>query len=149
MITFAPLAAADAAALADVNRLLPQLRTERFERAASLADLQAIVASPTTRMIVGRDSTGIVAMAMLHVVPTVGKRLGHVDCVVVDEAYRRRGVARSLMEHVAETARGLGAEQLKLTSRRTRVAANLLYPSLGFDRVDSNVYTLRLTEAAS
>jgi GNAT superfamily N-acetyltransferase len=58
----------------------------------------------------------------------------------VDEAARGRGVARALIEHVAEVARGHGAARLYWTTQEGNATARALYDRLarfnGFVRYD-------------
>jgi ribosomal protein S18 acetylase RimI-like enzyme len=64
----------------------------------------------------------------------------HIEDVVVDETYRRRGLAASLVRHALAFAKDLGAVTIDLTSSPSRVAANALYQQLGFARRETNVY---------
>jgi ribosomal-protein-alanine acetyltransferase len=59
----------------------------------------------------------------------------HVHKLTVAEAERRRGLARRLMSHVLEEARGEGARLALLEVRESNRAARGLYASLGFDEV--------------
>ncbi len=58
----------------------------------------------------------------------------------VDEAVRGRGVARALIEHVAETARDRGTARLYWTTKEDNATARLLYDKVarfnGFIRYD-------------
>jgi ribosomal protein S18 acetylase RimI-like enzyme len=144
LIIIAELKEASEAALADINRLLPQLRSNPSQHRGSLTDLQMVVASPSSRLIVATEDDRIVGMATLHVVNNVGKRVGHVDDVVVDEAYRGQGLGRRIMAEVVDVAKTMKVNQLRLTSRAERLAANRLYPKLGFELLHTNVYGMRL-----
>ena len=67
-----------------------------------------------------------------------------VEDVVVDPAFRRRGVARALLHSAIDFARTAGANGVAMTSNPKREAANLLYQSLGFERRETNAYFYRL-----
>lgn len=67
-----------------------------------------------------------------------------VEDVVVDPAFRRRGVARALLHSAIDFARAAGANGVAMTSNPKREAANLLYESLGFERRETNSYFYRL-----
>ena len=51
----------------------------------------------------------------------------------VNEAARRRGVARSLIEASADFARQCGAKRLTLSTARTNSSAQALYRSMGWE----------------
>jgi ribosomal protein S18 acetylase RimI-like enzyme len=129
----------DAAAIA---RLLPQLsRSAVFdrERVASMIENDA-----TDLLVATLDGT-IVGMATLVTVPLPTGLRGHVEDVVVDDAYRGHGIARQLLETMTKAARDRGFRNLDLTSRPSRESALRLYESVGFVRRDTNV--LRYTVA--
>jgi ribosomal-protein-alanine N-acetyltransferase len=53
--------------------------------------------------------------------------------LAVDEAHRRRGIARSLVERVVDEARSLGKQRLLLEVRSKNLPAVALYRQLGFE----------------
>ncbi|MFU8804605.1 MAG: ribosomal protein S18-alanine N-acetyltransferase [Bradymonadaceae bacterium] len=61
----------------------------------------------------------------------------HILDVAVDPDYRRRGLARGLLEHLIEIASGQGIAMMTLEVRFGNVAAQKLYESLGFERLGS------------
>jgi ribosomal protein S18 acetylase RimI-like enzyme len=63
-----------------------------------------------------------------------------IEDVVVDEAARGQGVGQALILRAVELAADAGARSVELTSRPSRVAANRLYQSLGFEPRETNVY---------
>lgn len=135
--------AADAATAAALSQLLSQLTATppRF----TVEHLAALTENPATRLYLLRDEAGDVrgtATLCLCASPTGTK--AWVEDVVVDAACRRRGYARALLSHLTAEAQRLGAKALLLTSRPSRVAANALYVSAGFERRETNVYRLPL-----
>jgi len=56
----------------------------------------------------------------------------HINSLAVDEAWRRRGVARRLLEAVLREAAAGGARSATLEVRRSNEAARALYEGLGF-----------------
>ena len=125
---------------ADVARLLAQLsKTARFDRSR----LEAIVSHDATELLVVRDSGRIVGAATLVTFPLPTGLRGHVDDVVVDEAMRGKGIARTLLMRMTELATERGLRTLDLTSRPSRESALRLYESVGFVRRETNV--LRFT----
>jgi tRNA threonylcarbamoyl adenosine modification protein YeaZ/ribosomal-protein-alanine acetyltransferase len=56
----------------------------------------------------------------------------HINSLAVEEALRRRGLARRLLQHVLADARRSGAKSATLEVRQSNHAARLLYEGLGF-----------------
>jgi ribosomal protein S18 acetylase RimI-like enzyme len=123
------------------ERLLPQLSSSA--RPVSREELEAIVGSPATSLLVARDGEEVLGTLTLAVfrIPT-GVR-AWIEDVVVDESARGRGVGEALTLEAVAQARAAGALSVELTSRPTREAANRLYRRLGFAERETNV--LRLT----
>lgn len=122
--------------------LLPQLNPSL--PIPSLDHLAAVVADPAATLLVARDGPQIVGTAAVIVYTTPIWVKARIEDVVVDEAARGRGVGEALVKACIEVARGRGAGIVELQSARSREAANRLYPRLGFELRDSNVYRLSL-----
>lgn len=119
-----------------INVLTPQLKPSwGLITAGALA---AVLASPT-RVYVAQVDDVIVGLALL--VPhqhLPGLRV-HIEDVVVDERYRRCGIARKLLT----TAMAEAPEKVisfDLRSHRLREAAHELYLSLGFEASGTTVF---------
>jgi ribosomal protein S18 acetylase RimI-like enzyme len=125
-----------------MNRLIPQLSSSNPP--PSPAELQAMVDSDSTVLLLARDHTGVLGSLTLAIfrIPT-GLRAWIEDVVVDDEA-RGKGVGRLLNEVALEHARAAGATTVDLTSRPSRDAANRLYRRLGFVERRTNVYRYQL-----
>lgn len=81
-----------------------------------------------------------IAMATLSVCHLLTGTKAWIEDVVVDENYRSQGFARILLHHLIYQAHRTKAHTINLTSRPTRVAANKLYQSMGFEMRETNVY---------
>jgi len=67
--------------------------------------------------------------------------------LVVGKAYRRRGIARSLVGRAEQWARELGAEAVMVRSNIRRVESHALYPALGYSvSKTQTVYRKKLKE---
>ena len=66
---------------------------------------------------------------------------GHVEDVIVDPAYRRRGVADALVRHILFAAGELGLSRLELNALNENMSARKMYEKIGFT-TDSVVYEL-------
>lgn len=71
-------------------------------------------------------------------------RIWVLNDLFVDEAARRRGVARALLDAAAQFARDQGAAGLMLETARDNAAARALYRSAGWSEDESQWYSLRL-----
>ena len=134
--------AVDGALVDAMERLIPQL--SRSSPSPSTAELEEIVASPATVLLVARDGEEILGSLTLAVfrIPTAVR--AWIEDVVVDDAARGRGVGARLNEAALDYAQEAGAKTVDLTSRPSREAANRLYQRLGFEERDTNVYRYEL-----
>lgn len=128
-----------------VRQLVAELGTRK--PIPSRDEMIAFVESESSTLWIARepDQNGrIVGMLTLAIyrVPTGIRSI--VEDVAVDSNFRRRGIARSLMETAIDYARRSGAGVLTLSSNPDRDAANRLYQSMGFERRRTNPYIYRL-----
>jgi len=131
--------------LAALNRLIPQLGANKT--ALSRDELNLLVHSDASSLLIARQpdkNGGIVGALTLAVyrVPTGIRSI--VEDVVVDENFRRLGIAEGLLSRAIELAREAGANSVSLTSSPHRQAANLLYRKMGFQLRETNAYFLLL-----
>ncbi len=124
--------------LAAIGKLVRQL--SRSSPAPDGSELDAILASPASRLLVAREGDRVLGMLTLVVfrIPTGVRAL--VEDVVVDDEARGQGVGESLTRSALDLARALGARTVDLTSRPSRAAANRLYLRVGFEPRETNVY---------
>jgi GNAT superfamily N-acetyltransferase len=107
---------------------------------------EAILADPDQRVLVTEDGGGLMGSAHVMVLRQIGRSLPRsavVEGVVVDSAYRRKGVGAALMRAAAETAREAGCYKLTLTSNLARTGAHRFYSRLGWKRTHYG-YSLEL-----
>lgn len=130
-------------AVRDINKLLSQLR-ENPQSPGKLSELRDIVSNKNVVMMVVLDEGHVVGMATLYILQVMGKRKSIVEDVVVDSAYRGRGLGKKLMRSIIVAARSKGVKGIKLTSRPERKAANELYKKLGFKLHNTNAYRMSL-----
>jgi ribosomal protein S18 acetylase RimI-like enzyme len=138
--------------VAAVARLVGQLSSSAG--APTREELQAIVASPATHLLVAYEdededeSKGGVARAVIGMLTLAAFRIptgvrAWIEDVVVDDSARGRGVGQALSQRALELAAAEGAKTVELTSRPSRQAANRLYRRLGFQIRETNVYRYR------
>lgn len=127
--------------VAAVSNLLSQLTSS--DVVFTTNELRAIVESPASSLFVAEHNGAVCGMLTLawYVVPT-GRKIW-VEDVVVDVAVRGKSIGKTLMTEALAKAKELGGT-LMLTSRPSRVAANALYRSVGFDLKQTNVYKMKM-----
>jgi ribosomal protein S18 acetylase RimI-like enzyme len=124
-------------------RLIPQVSTSADPPTED--EVETIVSSPVTRLLVARGEEGSIVGTLTLVVFRIPTGVGAwIEDVVVDERARRQGVGEALMTAAIRLAEDSGARHLNLTSRPEREAANRLYRRVGFDERETTVYRLRL-----
>lgn len=111
--------------------------------------LQNTVESPNTHLFAAMDDDEcIIGCASLCVFDSPTGRKASVEDVVVLSSCRGRHLGKALMQHLIDYAcKELKDVDLHLTSHPTRVAANKLYQSLGFELRGTNFYRMRIREA--
>ena len=127
-----------------IYRLLRQLTDKQLDFSDDA--MRLIIESPNSHLLVATEDDELVGMLTIatYISPT-GKKAWIVD-VVVDEIYRGRGFAKELISYAIDWARRHDILILMLTSNPKRVAANQLYPKMLFQRRETNVYRMDLTE---
>ena len=127
-----------------IYRLLLQLTDSNLDFSDDA--LRLIIESPNSHLLVATEDDELVGMLTIatYISPT-GKK-AWIEDVVVDEIYRGRGFAKELISYAIDWARRHDIPILMLTSNPKRVAANQLYPKMLFQRRETNVYRMDLTE---
>ena len=125
-----------------MNRLLSQLSASGA--CIDAGQLQALVECEASHLFLARYNGEVVAMLTLgeYLAPT-GRKMW-IEDVVVDTAVRGLSIGRAMVEHAIEYAKGVGNGVLMLTSRPSRIAANSLYRSSGFEQKETNVYKMSI-----
>jgi len=128
-----------------VQQLIRQLGVHKPK--PSKDDLTLLTNSGTSTLLVARhpdENSPIVGMLTisLYRVPTGGRSI--VEDLVVDENYRKLGIAKALMLSAIQIAREAGANGVALTSNFQRVEANQFYLAMGFKKRETNAYFYRL-----
>jgi ribosomal protein S18 acetylase RimI-like enzyme len=126
-----------------LSALLPQLSSSAPP--PTEAEIADMAASPATVLLVARDEGGTIVGSLTLVLfraPT-GPR-AWIEDVVVDEAARRVGAGRALVELATDLARESGARSIDLTSRPSRESARQLYVSMGFEERSTTVFRRQL-----
>ena len=130
--------------ISEIRKLMKELAPDIL---VSSEVLESVVASPYNHLFAALDNEHIVGCAALCVFDSPTGRKASVEDVVVLSSFRGQGLGKRLMEHLIDYAsENLGDIDLHLTSHPTRVAANALYQSLGFEKRDTNFYRMKIRE---
>lgn len=127
-----------------LNKLLKQLDNTAIP--LTQIDIKHMIASSANRLFVARrlDNKEIIGMLTMIIFRIPFAKKGLLEDIVVDKAYREKGVGTKLIKTAVSQARKEGVIYLDFTSGPTRVAANNLYNRLGFKKRDTNIYRIRL-----
>lgn len=108
--------------------------------APTIEHLEKVVGDENSVLFVLEEENEIVGTLSLvfYHIPT--GRKAWIEDVVVDDKMRGRGFGKKLMEHAIAYARNEGVRKIYLSSNPTRIAANGMYQSLGFEQYITNVY---------
>jgi ribosomal protein S18 acetylase RimI-like enzyme len=131
--------------VAAIGALLPQLSSSAPPPTREM--IEEIVMSPATVLLVARDEyetiVGTLTLAVFRIPSGVR---AWIEDVIVDDAARGQGAGEAMTKVALEVAAAAGARTVELTSRASRLAANRLYQRLGFERRETNVYRITLSE---
>ena len=92
------------------------------------------------------DGVRIVGCVTLSVFYSPTGRKASIEDVVVLPEFQGMGLGRKLMEYIIVEAKKMAPISLQLTSRPSRVAANILYKNLGFQPKETNCYVMKLAK---
>jgi GNAT superfamily N-acetyltransferase len=90
---------------------------------------------PGMEILVAEEGSMVIGSLVILIVPNLshqGLPWAVVENVIVDEALRRTGVGRLMMEYAINRARGAGCYRIGLSSNNSRKEAHRFYESLGF-----------------
>lgn len=90
------------------------------------------------------DGEQLIGMASMALYKVISGYKGMVEDVVVDNAYRGKGIGRKLMEKLLAAGKEKDLDEILLFSGHHRTAAINLYKSLGFVKKDSGLYRMVL-----
>ncbi|MGH2883851.1 MAG: GNAT family N-acetyltransferase [Solirubrobacteraceae bacterium] len=98
---------------------------ERLERLADHPDAEVLVAE------LDGEVVGVAAYQLIDLLERPDPQC-RITALVVDDRYRRRGVAFALVHTIEESARDLGCFRLEVTTRTERADALAFYRAAGF-----------------
>lgn len=133
-------------ALADLNAFVQNLHVEnnptRFRPAALdvvAAWFQGLVGDPTVHIWIAEEDGKPVGYASMIVHNREqnpfchARRFVEIDQISVHPDYRRRGIGRSLLQHIIRSAHAEGIRDVELSSWSFNAGAQEVFRSLGFE----------------
>lgn len=134
-----PLTPADTPLFEQFNALFPQLSKQ--VRPLTAEEIIALLQRPDTWVYVAFTPEGrLVGTITLCLAASPTGTKGWAEDLVVDTSVRGAGFGKALILRSAREAFRHGADSVNFTSRPSRMAANNLYVSLGFEQRETNVY---------
>jgi len=127
--------------LDSVQKFLSLLTSEPKQFAE--AEFKALLASGNSHLFFLLDGHTVAGMATLGIYSSPTGVKAWIEDVVVDVVYRGKGLGRMLTQHAIDYAKSKQADSLMLTSNPSRIAANNLYQSIGFEQKETNVYRMK------
>jgi ribosomal protein S18 acetylase RimI-like enzyme len=110
---------------------------------ASNETLTALVASENSHLFLAYDETeNIMGMITVGIYYSSTGKKAWIEDVVVDDTFRGQGIGEKLVQHAIEFVKTKDVNLLMLTSHPSRIAANKLYPRVGFSKRETNVYKM-------
>ena len=126
--------------LAGINKLIQQLSLTAEPMTSE--QLERLIASNASHLYIAIKGEEIIGMCTLALYDAPTGRKAWIEDVVVDAGARGTGLGRRLVAHAIEEAHRYAPTTLMLTSRSSRIAANRLYQTIGFERKETNVYRM-------
>lgn len=124
-----------------INRLIAQLSTS--SHTFTEAELHSLIASPQSHLYALEYDEKIIGMVTLCIYQCPTGRKAWIEDVVVDQNHRGKGYGKLMVRKAMEECQNRGNVTLMLTSRPSRIVANQLYQSLGFEKRETNVYKMK------
>ena len=114
---------------------------QQLSSAANEKTVRNALESVQNRVLVAISDNTITGALIVAMTPCASGIRVHIEDVIVDDNYRRQGIATQLLQEAIERGiKDFNARTIDLTSRPDRDAANKLYQKLGFKQRGTNVY---------
>jgi GNAT superfamily N-acetyltransferase len=125
----------------NLNHLLKQLSSNAEP---VTEEWMAYLFASGTRVFAAFDGEQIVGVVLRAVMVILAGQKDWIEDVVVDDDYRRQGIASDLMDIAEEACRAGKAKSINLTSKLERFGARTMYGDRGYEIRPTNVFRLKL-----
>lgn len=123
--------------LEDINHLLPQLSSSAPKCTPEWLDY---LFDNGTKIFAAFDGDKLVGTVLLSPMVILVGQKDWIEDVVVDNDYRRMGIASRLMDMAEEVSRAGGAKSINLTSNPDRGGARKMYGDRGYAVRDTGLF---------
>lgn len=132
----------DASLTEPIARMLGQLSSKPISFTDN--NLRNIIECEGSQLIIMyADSKPIGMVTLGHYLAPTGRKVW-IEDVVIDSSMRGLGLGRKLINYAVSQTHILAPGTLMLTSRPSRIVANTLYRSSGFEQRETNVYKMEI-----
>lgn len=115
-----------------------------------LNELENILTTSHLKLIVAAQGQKLLGTCYLNLIPNLSRgaqAYALIENVIVDEAHRRQGIGRALIQKAITLARDAGCYKLMLLSGRKNETVENFYENCGFDQDAKQAYILRFENA--
>ena len=127
--------------LVSINNLLSQLSDS--VHTITEEELNTLLSSSQSHLYVLESDGQFIGMTTLCLYQCPIGWKAWIEDVVVDQNHRGKGYGKLMVRKAMEECKNRGNVTLMLTSRPSRIVANQLYQSLGFEKRETNVYKMK------
>lgn len=127
--------------LASINNLLLQLSDSIHT--ITEEELNTLLSSSQSHLYVLESDGQFIGMTTLCLYQSPTGWKAWIEDVIVDRNFRGKGYGKLMVRKAMEECKNRGNVTLMLTSRPSRIVANQLYQSLGFEKRETNVYKMK------
>ncbi|MCL2159820.1 MAG: GNAT family N-acetyltransferase [Oscillospiraceae bacterium] len=105
------------------------------------------ISAQNIKYFVAKKSGKIVASCYICIIPNLtrgARSIGFIENVITDEAHRKMGIGKKIMQNAIDYAREQNCYKVLLQSGARRTEAHGFYASLGFDGESKKAFEIRL-----
>lgn len=135
--------------LRDINQLLPQLALSSVPpKLLTPAGFKHLLKQKNTYLVAvtdcGQKFSKIIGMATVYLVYIPTGIIAVIEDVVIDAAYRGKGLGRKLTDKLIKIAMIKKAKHISVRTNPVRVESNAMYTNMGFIKKETNFYRINL-----
>lgn len=135
--------------LQDINQLMPQLALSSvLPKLLTPAGFRRLLGQKNVYLVLvidcGPNPSKVIGMASVYLVYIPTGIIAVIEDVVIDAAYRGRGLGRKLTEKLIKIAIVKKAKHISVRTSPVRVESNAMYVNMGFIKKETNFYRINL-----
>lgn len=135
--------------LSDINKLLPQLTLSSVPpKLLTTIGLKRLLKQRNVYLVsiidYNQQLPKVVGVATVYLIYIPTGTIAVIEDVVVDEAYRGKGLGRKLTEKLIKIATIKKAKHISVRTNPVRIESNAMYVKMGFVKKETNFYRINL-----